>query len=64
MGKSDVTLKAPCKDCKYRTLGCHDKCFMYKEWKNQARVKKEMEEKDRDIDEYWLKMVRKNSKKH
>lgn len=64
MGKSDVSLKVPCKDCKYRNLGCHDTCFLYKEWKNQARVRKEKEEKQRDINDYWLNTIKKNSKKH
>ena len=26
---------SPCKDCKDRCVGCHGKCVLFKEWKDE-----------------------------
>ena len=33
---------APCKDCKDRYLGCHDKCDRYKEFKSRKTALNEV----------------------
>lgn len=51
MWKDDVRLEAPCRYCKYRHLGCYDHCFLYKEWKHQTAVLKEIARKDKQTRE-------------
>ena len=36
---------APCKDCEFRSVGCHAKCDVYKTWKSEheARQKKALD---------------------
>ena len=41
-----VRTNAPCKDCRYRHIACHDSCFMYKEWKGQLEVIKNMKKRN------------------
>ena len=37
----------PCKDCKDRNPGCHDKCDRYKEWKMRLeKINKKRKEYD------------------
>ena len=45
-------IKAPCKDCTKRTLGCHDRCLDYGLWKKQ------MVEDQKAKKEYFEKCVR------
>lgn len=43
---SKYQIKNPCKDCKDRILGCHDKCKKYKGFKRDielARAKDKLE---------------------
>lgn len=34
-------MKTPCKDCGYRTIGCHGKCPSYKQYKKDMATLKE-----------------------
>lgn len=45
-------LRNPCKDCRYRHIGCHDHCFLYKEWKNQTVIAHELLKRDNEISSY------------
>lgn len=38
-------MKAPCKDCVKREIGCHSNCNKYKKWKSKqkSRDKEEVE---------------------
>ena len=42
---------APCKDCRFRHLGCHSSCTSYLEWKQILEVKKQ-EDKDKQMQDY------------
>lgn len=33
-------MKTPCKDCGYRTIGCHGKCERYKQYKKDMAILK------------------------
>lgn len=33
-----IQIDVPCKDCKDRKPGCHDKCSKYKEFKSKRKV--------------------------
>lgn len=36
---------SPCKDCEFRTAGCHDTCQVYKDYKDRiAELKKKRRE--------------------
>ena len=37
-----MKIKAPCKDCADRVVGCHSTCDKYKDWKEQDRQRKEL----------------------
>ena len=49
--------KAPCKECKERYLGCHDKCSHYKEYKKDLDDKKRIitEAKNKNKELFALK---------
>lgn len=36
-GGNEAMLKAPCKNCTDRVLGCHDKCKRYIEFKTERK---------------------------
>jgi hypothetical protein len=35
-----TNMKTPCKDCGYRTIGCHGKCESYKQYKKDMATLK------------------------
>lgn len=43
-------LKAPCKNCKNRVLGCHSTCEKYKEFYELNEQRKAEQDKAREID--------------
>ena len=43
---------SPCKDCKDRYIGCHDKCVLYAEWK--AEIERVKEEKRKYNKMLWI----------
>lgn len=36
-----MKIKAPCKDCENRYVGCHDRCKKYQEYKKQSDEERE-----------------------
>lgn len=44
-------LRNPCKGCRYRHIGCHEHCFLYKEWKTQTSIINELMRKDKETDD-------------
>ena len=44
----DITVIAPCKDCKDRELGCHGKCERYQSWANDRERVRETERKEKE----------------
>lgn len=36
-------MKAPCKDCMKREIGCHSNCDKYKNWKSKQKSRDEEE---------------------
>lgn len=36
-------MKAPCKDCMKRKVGCHSNCNKYKKWKSKQKSRDEEE---------------------
>lgn len=44
----------PCKDCKDRYLGCHDRCEKYQQFKKRNDEIREKERREKLINfEYW-----------
>lgn len=60
-----ISLNTPCRNCTERTLGCHDACEKYKEFKEKLEhdklLKKEYEEKHGEV-YYKYKKSRKREK--
>ena len=44
-------MKAPCKDCSFRHLACHDSCAKYLDWKQQRDAKK-IAQRNWEMEEY------------
>ena len=38
---------SPCKDCQERCLGCHDRCAVYKDWRDRYHAQKQHLEDNR-----------------
>lgn len=61
-------MKAPCKDCPNREIGCHSSCEAYKEYARfceDLREKRLKERMKRDaIIEHKRNSYRRNNKKH
>lgn len=36
----------PCKDCTFRSIGCHSNCASYNDWKQRMAVQKMQPQKD------------------
>lgn len=53
-------MKAPCKDCPNRQIGCHSTCEKYLEFRKEVdRLKQERIAK-RDVDQYVRESITKN----
>ena len=39
-------MKAPCKECQVRYLGCHDHCTQFSEWKAERQLAKTNKDKE------------------
>ena len=48
------TKVAPCKECKERTLNCHDSCKKFKKWQKYIQEAKNQYRKE-TIDDRWRK---------
>ena len=53
-------MKAPCKDCPDRYLGCHDHCEKYKEFDAERKRIHDISEKQHQIDYDYFR-IRKHS---
>lgn len=42
-------IKAPCKDCAYRDLGCHSTCETYKDYKKECERGIAAMKRERDV---------------
>lgn len=42
----DPAIQSPCKDCQNRRVGCHDTCYLYKEFRKK-KDRQITEERDR-----------------
>ena len=56
-------MKNPCYKCRYRAVGCHATCFLYKEWKNQIEVVYKRMREDRKFESAHIEMVIKTKRK-
>lgn len=55
-------MRAPCKDCKDRELGCHSKCEAYIEWAKEHEEAREKDRSERVIDFTLRKLKRERCK--
>lgn len=51
MGRSEwlLNMKAPCKDCEFRTIGCHSTCAAYIKYSLRRKAEKETRDIRSDV---------------
>lgn len=56
-------MRAPCKDCADRKVGCHSVCSRYLAWREEHEAEKRERKRYQDANSYVITSIQKTRKK-